>query len=229
MPCLKATAFLTPHTGLPIFFSLSWVSKTQPNPWTKPMTSAWLTTQDTRNCPGPEDRSLPTDNLRINVCVFLSTELTALLLKGFLLHRRSYTLKLAKAIEGYRSSLLETVRQAPTIVAQGGPSWAQYMWQQRQSVSIWCWFQDGDLLWNSSSCPRHPHLNRSPFSRFSISLLFQCVPSISTVLVWYNCWARSHGLLPLDRRFNLFLFHFPRVLAETLPGESGIWCVIIGT
>ena len=119
------SVFNSPHWAADLF-SLSWVSKTQPNPWTKPMTSAWLTTQDTRNCPGPEDRSLPTDNLRINVCVFLSTELTASLLKGFLLHRHSYTLKLTKAIKGYRSSLLETVRQAPTIVAQGGPSWAQY-------------------------------------------------------------------------------------------------------
>jgi len=37
---------------------LSWVSKTQPNHWTKRMANTRLATQDPRTCPGPEDRSV---------------------------------------------------------------------------------------------------------------------------------------------------------------------------
>ena len=54
-----------------------------------------------------------------------------------------------------------------TIVAEGGLSWAQQMWQQRQSMSVWCWFQDRADLRPFSPRP-HPH--RSPRSYFSISV-----------------------------------------------------------
>jgi len=56
-----------------------------------------------------------------------------------------------------KSVYLETALEAPTIVPQGGPRWAQYMRQQRQSVSVYCWFQDGDLWQNSSLFPQRPH------------------------------------------------------------------------
>jgi len=39
-------------------FFLSWVSKTQPNHWTKRMANTRLATEDPRTCPGPEDRSI---------------------------------------------------------------------------------------------------------------------------------------------------------------------------
>ena len=38
-------------------FFLSWVSKTQPNHWTKRMANTQLATEDPRTCPGPEDWS----------------------------------------------------------------------------------------------------------------------------------------------------------------------------
>jgi len=67
----------------------------------------------------------------------------------------------------YRDSLLETARQAPTIVAQGCPSWVQswWMWQQRQSLSACIWFQDYANLRPLSPCPRrqHPHLSLCSF------------------------------------------------------------------
>jgi len=39
-------------------FFLSWVSKTQPNHWTKRMANTRLATWDPRTCPGPDDRSI---------------------------------------------------------------------------------------------------------------------------------------------------------------------------
>jgi len=56
---------------------------------------------------------------------------------------------------------------------KGGPSWAQYMWQQRQSVSVLCWFQDGDRWPNPLLCPRRPHPYRSHCNHFPISLSFR--------------------------------------------------------
>ena len=42
----------------PLISSFLWVSKTQPNHWTKRMASTQLATQDPRTCPGPEDWSI---------------------------------------------------------------------------------------------------------------------------------------------------------------------------
>jgi len=72
---------------------------------------------------------------------------------------------------GYRDSLVKTARQVP-IVAQGGPSWAQYMWQQRQSWSVCARFQDWAHLWSETTVPMHPHSHRALADHFSISVQF---------------------------------------------------------
>jgi len=46
------------------------------------------------------------------------------------------------------------------------------MWQQLQSVSVWCWCQDRGDLRSLSLCPMRPHHHRSPSSCFSIFCLF---------------------------------------------------------
>jgi len=48
------------HAGSRCLFSLflSWVSKTQPNHWTKRMANTRLATLDPRTCPGPENQSI---------------------------------------------------------------------------------------------------------------------------------------------------------------------------
>jgi len=87
-----------------------------------------------------------------------------------------------------KSIYLATALEAPTIVPHGGPRWAQYMRQQRQSVSVYCWFQDGDLWQNSSLFSRRPHssaLNLQLFLDFPV-FLFKIFPS----KMWFtwNLW-----------------------------------------
>jgi len=74
---------------------------------------------------------------------------------------------------GYCDSLLETVREAPTILCSGASSWAQPMSQQKQFVIFWCCFQDGDWWPHSLPCPRRPHPHSSPYIHFSIFLSFR--------------------------------------------------------
>jgi len=77
----------------------------------------------------------------------------------------------SQAYVGYQDPPLETAQEAPTIVAEGGPSWAQWMWQQRQSVvAVWCWFQDHVDLHPVSLCPMHLHPCRSQHIYFSVFL-----------------------------------------------------------
>jgi len=66
--------------------------------------------------------------------------------------------------------LLKTALDSPTIWCQGLPRWAQYIWQQRQSMSVWCWFQDHADLRLVSPCLMHPQPHSSFCSYFSISL-----------------------------------------------------------
>jgi len=104
------------------------------------------------------------------------------------------------------------------------------MWQQRHSMSVWCWFQDDADLRTFWPCPRRPP--RSLNSYFSIPCLSW--PKLSSVQIWSyyvtpvagwiwreeifpNLQARFCKLCPADFSVAIYLF-----LCSSL---SGFVCV----
>jgi len=78
---------------------------------------------------------------------------------------------------GYLDSLLETAREAPTIASQDVSSWAQHMWQKRQSLSVCIWFQDLHQFMPWVNCPCAPEpLNLWLFLNFC-AIFFSSCPS----------------------------------------------------
>jgi len=73
---------------------------------------------------------------------------------------------------GNQDSLLETSREAVTIVPKCTLSWAQQMWQQWHSLSVCIWLQDCANLRLESTVRVLPHPHRSPNNCFSISVQF---------------------------------------------------------
>ena len=73
---------------------------------------------------------------------------------------------------GCWDSLLETAREAPTILPKCAVSWAPWMWQKRHSLGVCIWFQDWAHLSPESPFPMLPHPHRSQNNYFSISVQF---------------------------------------------------------
>jgi len=71
-------------------------------------------------------------------------------------------------LRGYRDSLFETVREAPTIWYQGVPRWAQWTWHHKHSLSVCIGFRT-EPIWAPSQlsvCSHTPIVHSTTFSRF---------------------------------------------------------------
>jgi len=95
----------------------------------------------------------------------------------------------------YHDYLLETAREAPRTLPKMRPKLkAQWMWQQRHSLSVWIWSWDCTNLCLDSNVRVLPHSNRSFNKNFSILWDFSSPngPQQIRQVIWLSPCIRLH-------------------------------------
>ena len=118
--------------------------------------------------------------------------------KGFILRFFQEPCKNPNWDWGNRDSLLETTREATTVLYTCLHTWTQYKWQQNKYLSVWIWSQNWAHLGPKSIVPMHPQLRpftpqlfldfcaeffpESPLNFFVITIYQVISPSPGTLL-----------------------------------------------